>query len=81
MSHEREDAAHPGGYAGNNYYQRQMLMLHAANSPYVQNGDDFLKIAEGRTVGVKRNLVRGSDEMPSLSGFSSSEEEEKRRSL
>ena len=53
MSHDREDKQNPKGYAGNNYYQRQMLMLHAADSPYVQNGEDFLNLAEGRTWGVK----------------------------
>lgn len=82
MSHEREDARRPGGYAGNNYYQRQMLMLHAADSPYVSNGEDFLKIAEGRTWGVKHNKAIDSDHGPSVPGTdATSEDDEKRRSF
>ncbi|MBR6040961.1 MAG: DUF4157 domain-containing protein [Clostridia bacterium] len=84
MSHEREDARRPGGYAGNNYYQRQMLMLHAADSPYVGNGEDFLKLAEGRTWGVKHNKDIGTGLEPSVQGIATLPEEEdddKRRSL
>ncbi|MBQ6235811.1 MAG: DUF4157 domain-containing protein [Clostridia bacterium] len=84
MSHEREDARRPGGYAGNNYYQRQMLMLHAADSPYEGNGEDFLKLAEGRTWGVKHNKDIGTGLEPSVQGIATLPEEDdddKRRSL
>ena len=84
MSHEREDARRPGGYAGNNYYQRQMLMLHAANSPHESNGEDFLKLAEGRTWGVKHNKDIGTGLEPSVQGIATLPEEDdddKRRSL
>ena len=76
MSHEREDARRPGGYAGNNYYQRQMLMLHAANSPHESNGEDFLKLAEGRTWGVKHNKDIGTDLKPSVQGIATLPEED-----
>ena len=33
-SFAKEDAAHAGGYSGNNYYQRQMLMLESASRNY-----------------------------------------------
>ena len=59
-----------------------MLMLHAADSPYESNGEDFLKLAAGRTWGVKHNRDVGSDYGPSVQGTDAlTEDDEKRRSF
>ena len=80
LSYNQEDKQRPKGYSGNNYYQRQMLMLHAADSKHVVNGEDFLQIAAGNSWGIKHMKDVGTDD-PGPEIVVSSEDDRKRRSF
>ncbi len=83
FSHDREDLDNPGGYSGNNYYQRQMMMLHAADSENGANGEEFIYYAMGRTArGLeKKRKHSGPVPAPEIDEAFLDEEEYRRRSL